>query len=76
MVFRSVWSRLLIPVGTPALVAKARAYELAKSIPAIEIKDLSIGLQFLNPYSPGAKIVCEAHIWDDKIYNNTVWERD
>ncbi len=65
-----------IPVGMPAEVAKARAREMTKSIPEIDIKNLSIELVFLNPYSPGGKIVCEAHIWDEKIYNNTVWEMD
>lgn len=65
-----------IPVGMPAEVAKARAREMAKSIPEIEIKNLSIVLGFMNPHSPGGKIVCEAHIWDGKIYNNTVWMMD
>lgn len=65
-----------IPVGMPAAVAKERASELSKSIPEVNVKNLSIELVFLSPYSPGTKIVCQANIFDDKIFNNEVWAVD
>ena len=61
-----------IPIGTPAQGAKERAREMARVVSEIEVKDLSIRAVFLNPYSPGDRIVCEANIWNDKIVNNTV----
>ena len=65
-----------IPIGTLAPVAKERAYAMAKVVAEIEVKELSINLVFLNPYSPGDRISCVANIWDGKIVNNTVWVND
>ena len=61
-----------IPVGTSTAIAKERAREMAKAVPEIEIKELSINLVYLNPYSPGDRVYCEANIFNDKIFNNTV----
>ncbi len=38
----------------------------------LEIRELSIRLEFLNPYSPGDRIVCEANIENGKVLFNTV----
>ena len=61
-----------IPVGTPAAVAKERARAMTKVAADLEIKELQIRLMFLNPYSPGDKIVCEANLANDKVLFNTV----
>jgi hypothetical protein len=61
-----------IPVGTPAPIAKERARAIAKAVTEVEVKDLSIRAVFLNPYSPGDRVFCEANIWNDKIVNNQV----
>lgn len=61
-----------IPIGTPAQTAKERAREMAKVVAGIEVKDLSIRADFMNPNSPGDRISCEANIWNDKIVNNEV----
>jgi hypothetical protein len=55
-----------IPVGTPATVAKERARAMTKVAADLEIKELQIRLMFLNPYSPGDKIVCEANLANDR----------
>lgn len=65
-----------IPIGMSASVAKARASELSKSLPEVEVKNLSIESVYLSPYSPGTKIVCQANIFEDKIYNSEVWAVD
>ncbi len=61
-----------IPVGTPVALAKERARAMAKVAADLEIRELQIRLMFLNPYSPGDRIVCEANLSDEKVMFNTV----
>ena len=61
-----------IPVGTPAALAKERARAMTKVAADLDIKELQIRLMFLNPYSPGDRVVCEANLSDEKVMFNTV----